>query len=95
MPDLEDVIDMIMKFNQPDVVLEKGLFTVFRQAQLEEDVAEAEAMTKTQDKSLFSNNNSSIHSQSMINDKDTNFNEASDQIKRLKLREMFQHRQIS
>ena len=51
MPDLEDVIDMIMKFNQPDVVLEKGLFTVFRQAQLEEDVAEAEA-AKNQDRSL-------------------------------------------
>ena len=92
MPDLEDVIDMIMKFNQPDVVLEKGLFTVFRQAQLEEDVAEAEA-AKNQDRSLYSNNNSSINSQSMINEKDAN--EASDQIKRLKLREMFQHRQLN
>ena len=92
MPDLEDVIDMIMKFNQPDVVLEKGLFTVFRQAQLEEDVAEAE-IAKNQDRSLFSNNNSSINSQSMINEKDAN--EASDQIKRLKLREMFQHRQLN
>ena len=43
MPDLEVMVQMIQDFDQPDVVLERGLFTVFRQMQIEEDIENEDA----------------------------------------------------
>ena len=31
LPDLEEMITLVHEYNQPEVVMEKGLFTVFRQ----------------------------------------------------------------
>ena len=38
LPDLQEVIDLVLSYNEPEVVMEKGLFTVFRQMQMEDEV---------------------------------------------------------
>lgn len=36
MPDLEQMVSMLQTFDQPEVVMKEGLFTVFRQMELED-----------------------------------------------------------
>ena len=40
LPDLEEIMNMITKFDQPEVVVEKGIFEVFRIMSLEDDLDE-------------------------------------------------------
>ena len=38
LPDLKEMIAMIQRYNTPEVIIDQGLFTVFRQMSLEEQV---------------------------------------------------------